>query len=77
VLVGFVFTAMGLPLVASGVAGVFGGKFAEIASLFSFLTHFEAAQRGVLELRAVLFYVGFTVFWLSLNSLWISSRRAG
>jgi ABC-2 type transport system permease protein len=77
VMVGFVFTAMGLPLVASGMAGVLGAKTAEIASLFSFLTHFEAAQRGVLELRAAIFYVGFAAFWLSLNALWISNRRAG
>ena len=73
---GFVFTAMGLPLVASGVAELFGPTAAETTRLFSFLTHFEAAQRGGLELRALLFYVGVIVLWLGLNTLWVSRRRA-
>ncbi|MFC7292210.1 ABC transporter permease subunit [Hirschia litorea] len=77
VTIGFVFTVMGLPLVASGLAGFLGAGVAEAARSFSFLTHFEAAQRGVLELRALLFYAGFIVLWLTLNTLWISSRRAG
>lgn len=73
---GFVFTAMGLPLVASGVAELFGPTAAEITRLFSFLTHFEAAQRGVLEMRALFFYIGWIVLWLGLNSLWVARRRA-
>lgn len=77
VTIGFVFTAMGLPLVASGLSDVLGAGAAEAARSFSFLTHFEAAQRGVLELRAFLFYAGFIILWLTLNTLWISSRRAG
>ena len=76
VTIGFVFTAMGLPLVASGLADLFGSGVAEGARSFSFLTHFEAAQRGVLELRSLLFYAGFIILWLALNTLWISSRRA-
>ena len=77
VTVGFIFTAMGLPLVASGLSDLLGPTAAESARLFSFLTHFEAAQRGVLEVRAVAFYHGFIVLWLALNTLWITRRRAG
>lgn len=77
VTVGFIFTAMGLPLVASGLSDLFGPTAAESARLFSFLTHFEAAQRGVLEVRAVVFYLGFIMLWLALNTLWITRRRAG
>ena len=73
---GFIFTAMGLPLVASGVAGLFGPSVAETTRLFSLLTHFEAAQRGVLELRALFFYSGFITLWLCLNTLWVARRRA-
>lgn len=76
VTIGFVFTVMGLPLVATGLSDLFGAGVAEGARSFSFLTHFEAAQRGVLELRAFLFYAGFIVLWLVLNTLWISNRRA-
>ncbi len=77
VAVGFVFTAAGLPVVASGLAGVFGPGAADALASFSLLTHFEAAQRGVLELRALVFYVGFIALWLSLNAIWVSVRKGG
>lgn len=77
VAVGFVFTAAGLPVVASGIAGVLGPGAADALASFSLLTHFEAAQRGVLELRALFFYVTFIALWLSLNAIWVSARKGG
>lgn len=77
VLVGFLFTAAGLPLVAGGVRDVLGPGAAEAVAAFSLLTHFEAAQRGVLELRALLFYGGFIVLWLTLNAILVSAKKGG
>jgi len=77
VVVAFVFTALGLPLVLSGVAGVFGTGVAEAAAKFSFLTHFEGAQRGVFEWRAALFYASFIALFASLNGLWAARQRIG
>ena len=77
VAVGFVFTAAGLPVVASGIAGLMGPGAADALASFSLLTHFEAAQRGVLELRALFFYVAFITLWLSLNAIWVSARKGG
>ena len=77
VAVGFVFTAAGLPLVASGAGSVFGPGFAEALASFSLLTHFEAAQQGVLEARALAFYIGFIALWLSLNAIWLGARKGG
>lgn len=77
VAVGFLFTAAGLPLVASGVGSTFGPGFAEGLASFSLLTHFEAAQHGVLEARALVFYIGFIVLWLSLNAIWVGARKGG
>lgn len=77
VAVGFLFTAAGLPVVASGAASMFGPGLAEAMASFSLVTHFEAAQRGVLEMRALVFYVGFIAVWLSLNALWVSARKGG
>ncbi|HBJ42369.1 MAG TPA: ABC transporter permease, partial [Hyphomonas sp.] len=77
VVVAFVFTAAGWPLVLSGVKSLFGAGFADLVAQFSFLSHFEAAQRGVLELRAVLFFVGFMTLWTILNGLWASRQRLG
>jgi ABC-2 type transport system permease protein len=73
VAVGFLFTAAGLPLVSSA----FGPRGAEALASFSLLTHFEAAQHGVLEARALIYYVGFIVLWLSLNAVWVSARKGG
>jgi len=74
---GFLFTASGLPLVASGVTGVFGPVAAEAVASFSLLTHFEAAQHGVLEGRALIFYGGFIGLWLTLNAIWVGARKGG
>ena len=60
-----------------GVKAVFGAGLADLVAQFSFLSHFEAAQRGVLELRAVLFFLGFMMLWTILNGLWASRQRLG
>jgi ABC-2 type transport system permease protein len=73
VAVGFLFTAAGLPLVSSA----FGPRVAEALASFSLLTHFEAAQHGVLEARALVFYLGFIALWLSFNAIWVGARKGG
>lgn len=77
VVIAFIFTAAGWPLVLSTVQSLFGSGFASLVAEFSFLTHFEAAQRGVLDFRAVLFFGGFTTFWAILNGFWSSRQRLG
>ena len=77
VLIAFAFTAAGWPLVLSTVKALFGTGFADLVAQFSFLTQFEGAQRGVLELRAVIFFLGFTAFWAILNGLWAARQRLG
>ncbi|KCZ55786.1 ABC transporter permease [Hyphomonas beringensis] len=77
VVIAFIFTAAGWPLVLSGVKSIFGAGFADLVAQFSFLSHFEAAQRGVLEFRAVLFFLGFMALWTILNGLWASRHRLG
>ena len=75
VVIAFLFTAAGWPIVLSGVAGTFGPGVAEGVARFSFLSHFEAAQRGVLEWRSVIFYLSVVAVFASLNVLWASRRR--
>jgi len=77
VAVGFVFTAAGLPLVTSGATGLLGPGAADGLAAFSLLTHFEAAQHGVLEARALVFYLGFITLWLTLNAIWVGARKGG
>lgn len=75
VVIAFLFTVAGWPLVLSSVSSIFGSGIAESVAKFSFLTHFEAAQRGILELRAILFFIGFICFWAVLNGLWANHQR--
>ena len=75
VVLAFVFTAAGWPLVLSGVADIFGAAFADGVARFSFLKHFEAAQRGVLEWRSVIFYLSVVALFATLNVFWAARRR--
>ena len=77
VLIAFVLTAAGWPLVSGAVASVFGAGAGDAIAQFSFLTHFETAQRGVLELRGLIFFLGFTALCVALNTLFVSHRRGG
>jgi ABC-2 type transport system permease protein len=75
VAVGFLFTAAGSPVVLSAANAVLGASAAEAISAFSLPAYLETAQRGVLELRALTFYLGFIALWLTLNVLWVDARR--
>ncbi len=76
VVVAFLFTAAGWPLVLSGISDMAGSGVAESVARFSFLTHFEGAQRGVLEWRAVFFFLSVIIVFATLNTLWAARRRA-
>lgn len=77
VVTAFVFTAAGLPVILSSVQAVAGPAGAELIARFSFLTQFESAGRGVLELRVAAYFLGFTACLACLNCLWVSRRRLG
>jgi ABC-2 type transport system permease protein len=59
------------------VGGALGPGLADMLAAFSLLSHFEAAQRGVLEARSLVFYLGFISLWLTLNTVWVSARKGG
>ncbi|MEO0550602.1 MAG: ABC transporter permease [Pseudomonadota bacterium] len=77
VIVAFVLTAAGWPLVTGALSSLFGTAAGDSIARFSFLTHFETAQRGVLELRGLMFYLGFTALCVVLNTVFVSHRRSG
>lgn len=78
VVVCFLFTVAGLPLVADTVAAmpfVSGTIVSTIASL-SFLSHFESIMDGVIDLRDVIFFLSVITFWLMTNVLAIELKRS-
>lgn len=77
VVVAFLLTAAGWPLVTGAISGILGPPAGDAIAQFSFLTHFETAQRGVLELRSILYFLGFMALCCALNVLFVSHRRSG
>lgn len=77
VLLSFLLTALGLPLVLDFFSGVIGGGVAEGVARFSLLHHFDAAQRGVVEFRSVFYYASLIALCLGFTALAVDARRGG
>jgi len=70
------FVLAGFPLVLDFV-GAWAPEFLVSAvSQMSFLTHFNAVSKGVIELADLLFYVSLIAFWLYACVLAVESRKA-
>jgi ABC-2 type transport system permease protein len=77
VLVSFLLTALGLPLVLDFFSGIIGGGVAEALARFSIMHHFDAAQRGVVEFRSVFYFVSLIALCLGFTALAVDARRGG
>jgi ABC-2 type transport system permease protein len=77
VLVSFLLTALGLPLVLDFFSGWAGGGVAEAIARFSILHHFDAAQRGVVEFRSVFYFASLIALCLGFTALAVDARRGG
>lgn len=79
VVVCFLFTVAGLPLIAETVAAipfVSTSLVSTIASL-SFLSHFESIMDGVIDVRDAIFFISVIAFWLMANVIAIELKRNG
>jgi ABC-2 type transport system permease protein len=72
----FVFVLAGFPLVLNWVAG-WGAKLLVdgIANL-SFLTHYDAISKGVLDFRDIFFFIGFIAAWLVATAIVLDMKKA-
>ncbi|MBL8531407.1 MAG: ABC transporter permease [Hyphomonadaceae bacterium] len=77
VIVAFLLTALGLPMVMDFFSGFVGGGVAEAMGRFSLLHHFDAAQRGVLEFRSIFYFVSLIGLFLGFTALAVDARRGG
>jgi ABC-2 type transport system permease protein len=77
VLVSFLLTALGLPLVLDFFSDFVSGGIAEAIARFSILHHFDAAQRGVVEFRSVFYFVSLISLCLGFTALAVDARRGG
>lgn len=77
VLISFLLTALGLPLVLDFFADAIGGGAAAAVARFSILHHFDAAQRGVVEFRSIFYFASLIALCLGFTTLAVDARRGG
>ncbi len=77
VLVCFLFTVSGAPLVLDAFRGWAPLPLVEAISSFSFLTHFSAITAGVIDLRDVIFFFSLIGLFLYANMLIVDLRKSG
>lgn len=77
VVVSFLMTVLGTPLVLDALSKVISGGVAEAIARFSILHHFDAAQRGVVEFRSVFYYLSLIALCLGFTALAVDARRGG
>ena len=71
VLLGGVFYVVG----TSGVTGLVGDTLSEILRAISTGSRFESIERGVIDLRDLVYYLSLTVAFLALNVLSLDAKR--
>ena len=76
VVVCFFFTLSGYPLVLDVFRGWLPGSVLDVVASLSFLTHFEAIKKGVLDMRDLFYFVAMIVFWLYASAIVIDLKKA-
>lgn len=77
VVVCFMFTVSGLPMVLDFFAAWTPQSLLQAIASFSFLTHFDAITNGVIDLRDLVFFASLIGAWLFANALIIEMKKAG
>ena len=72
----FLFTVSGSPLVLGFLKGWAPQAVLDTVGNFSFLTHFNAIVRGVIDLRDAVFFVSVIAFFLYANAVIVDLKKA-
>jgi ABC-2 type transport system permease protein len=72
----FLLLLAGFPLVLDFFAALFPQVVVDAVANLSFLTHFSAIAKGVLDLRDILFFVLTIAFWLYASAVVIDLKKA-
>ena len=70
------FVLSGFPLVLELVDALAPAIVVDAVRSFSFLTHFQAISKGVLQAADIVYFVSLIVFWLFVNAVAIEWRKA-
>lgn len=77
VVVCFLFTVSGLPIVTDVMDAILPGLLSETIASFSFLTHFQAITQGVIDVRDLVFFGSLIALWLTANTMLVDLKRVG
>ena len=72
----FLFLVSGFPIVIDAFSSWAPNVLVEAVASLSFLTHFEALSKGVIDLRDVLYFVAVMAAWLYANTLLVEMKKA-
>ena len=72
----FIFVMNGTEIVLGAIQGWMPDVIVAAIASLSFLTHFEDVSRGVIDLRDIVFYLSVIAFWLFVNTVVISLKKA-
>jgi ABC-2 type transport system permease protein len=76
VVVCFLFLVAGLPIVLDAVRGWLPQVLVDAIASLSFLTHFESIEKGVIDVRDLLFFAMLIGFFLLATSITLDLRKA-
>jgi ABC-2 type transport system permease protein len=74
VVVCFLFTITGLPMVTNLFSSWAPQAVIETISSLSFVTNFQNISRGVIDARNLVYFASLIVFWLFVNTLVVGNR---
>lgn len=75
-IISLVFVLSGYGIVIDFFAGWAPQTLVEAISSFSFLTHFDAISKGVIDMRDMMYFISLIAIWLFANALIINARKA-
>ncbi|WP_438970319.1 ABC transporter permease subunit [Methylophaga sp.] len=75
-IISLVFVLCGYGIVIDFFAGWAPQTLVEAISSFSFLTHFDAISKGVIDMRDMMYFISLIAIWLFANALIINARKA-
>lgn len=76
VVICFCFILSGYPIVLDFFRGWAPQAIVDAISSFSFLSHFDAIKKGVIDIRDIVYFATLIAFWLYANTLAINVKKA-
>jgi ABC-2 type transport system permease protein len=77
VVICLIFILSGFPMVLDFLNGWLPGVILQAVSSFSFLTHFQAIQNGVVDVRDLIYFFSLIALWLFVNATVLEVKKAG